>query len=927
MSHRVAFALAALASAALAFGLHPYATADHLGATVRGDELELLAPRALFALAALPFLLFALRFSLADLPRAQRYLGVAVRALLLASITLALARPARTTESHEISAVFLVDVSESMSDEALARARDLVEAASRARGENDVQLVTFARSARAVRLPEDGAVPAVTRHEGEHAGAESDLAGALQHAYGLFPPGHLRRAVFVTDGGQTRGDLLAEAARAARFGVQIHYAESHEGAPPEVGVSELELPDVLRVGEPFFVRARLFATRAGRARVRLYQGETLNGLDAIRDLDLVPGDNDVELRSVVHVAGPVTYRLTVTPEGDDRFAANNAFETTVVVPGKPTVLYVEGAEGRGGYLASALTTAGFDVDVRSPRAIPTSLRELERFDFFVLSDVPADQVSMTQIEAIDRYVRQLGGGFMMAGGDRAFGLGGWQGSRMEQMLPVRMDAERRRDQPTLALALVIDRSGSMSGQKIELAKEAAKSTATLLSADDYIEVVGFDSEPQRVVRMQSAANRYQIDRDISRLAARGGTNIFPALDMAYQDLAVTRARIKHVILLTDGQAPEQGIPELVQVMRAEGMTVSTVGLGADVNRALLQSMATLGGGRSYFTNDAHSVPRIFMRETTAVARSAAVEEYFRPRQVAPADFLRGVPLASAPFLHGYVATRAKPSPAQVILESELGEPILARWRLGLGWSMAWTSDVKNRWAVEWLRWPGFSRFWAQLVREHMRQRRGHRLDMRAEVVGDEVRVVVDGIGPDDRFLDGLESTVVMEGPMGAARAPTANREPHDARDTNGARGANADPRPARRRIEHTLRQTAPGRYEARFPAPGYGSFVLTASHRLEGRPVAESATHLSRAYPREYRTLEPDDALLASAARLTSGSNDPSPTSLFDPRGESIRRHDELWDTFLYAALVLYLLDLLLRRVRLFDRGFRRPTA
>jgi uncharacterized protein YegL len=506
---------------------------------------------------------------------------------------------------------------------------------------------------------------------------------------------------------------------------------------------------------------------------------------------------------------------------------------------------------------------------------------------------------------------------MMAGGDRSFGLGGWQGSRMEQMLPVRMDAERRRDQPTLALVLVIDRSGSMSGQKIELAKEAAKSTASLLSADDYIEVVGFDSQPQRVVRMQSAANRYQIDRDISRLASQGGTNIFPALDMAYQDLAVTRARIKHVILLTDGQAPEQGIPELIQVMRAEGMTVSTVGLGADVNRALLQSMATLGGGRSYFTNDAHNVPRIFMRETTAVARSAAVEEYFRPQQVAPADFLRGVPLGSAPYLHGYVATRPKPSPAQVILESELGEPILARVRLGLGWSMAWTSDVKNRWAVEWLRWPAFSRFWAQLVREHMRQRRGHRLDMHAEVVGDEVRVAVDGIGPDDHFLNGLESSLVMEGPMGAARVRAAS----------SADDPGAEARPLRRRIEHTLRQTAPGRYEARFPAPGYGSFVLTATHRLDGRPVAESATHLARPYPREYRTLESNQALLASAARLTAGSDDPSPERLFDPRGETIRQHDELWDTFLYAALVLYLLDLLLRRVRLFDRGFRRPPV
>ncbi len=902
----LAFAIATAVAAAMTAAIHPYASAERLAATVRGEELALLAPRYLYALAALPYFAFATRFSLADLPRAQRFLGVAVRSVLVGALALALARPARTTDSTKVSVLYLVDVSDSMTDAALEAARADVERARGARGENDVQLVTFARSARAVPLPDDGPVPPIARHADEGGGAESNLAGALQHAYGLFPPGHLRRVVLVSDGGQTRGDLLAEAARAATFGVRIHHRPSREGAPPEVGVSDLELPDTIRVGEPFFVRARIFATRPGRARARLYQGETLNGLDGIRDLDLVRGENELELRSVVRVAGPVTYRLEVAPEGEDRFDANDRFETTVVVPGRPTVLYVEGAQGRGTYLTSALNAAGFDVDVRTARGIPTSVRELERFDFFVLSDVPADEVSMTQLDAIDRYVRDLGGGFLMAGGDRSFGLGGWQGTRMEEMLPVRMDAERRRDQPTLALALVIDRSGSMSGQKLELAKEAARQTAALLGPDDAIEVIGFDSQPERVVRMQSASNRYPIERDIRRVAASGGTNIFPALDMAYQDLSVTRARIKHVILLTDGQSPEEGIPDLVQVMRAEGITVSTVGLGADVNRPLMQSIASLGGGRSYFTNDPHNVPRIFMRETTAVARSAAVEEYFQPSQVSPADFLRGVPIASAPFLHGYVATRAKGSPAQVILASDLGEPILARWRLGLGWSMAWTSDVKNRWAVEWLRWPGFSRFWAQLVREHMRQRRGHRLDMQAEVVGDEVRVVVDGIGADDRFLNGLDSTLRIEGPMGASP------------------GAGAT---ARRRTEHPLRQTAPGRYEARLPLPGYGSYVLSATHRRDGREVAESSAQLARPYPREYLTLEPDLGLLASASRVTGGEEDPATERLFDPHGESIREHEELWPAVLGAALVLYLLDLLLRRVRLFDRGFRRTES
>ncbi len=895
--------LALAAGAGIAWWIFSWAGAAP-AVEFEGETYELLSPIALTLVGLVPLLFFGLSISLADLPRAQRWLGVTLRALLVACLALALARVARTTDATRISTVFLVDVSESVTDASLERAQQRVQAAWTARGDNDVQVVTFASDAQLVALELGEAVPAFERHD-ESAEAGTNAAAALQLAYGLFAPGHLRRVVLLSDGGQTEGDLSTEASRARELGVRLYAAPYTGGAPREVAVTDLDVPARIDVGEPFPIRAHVYTTRDTTARVRLYQGETLNGLDGVRDVELTAGDNVVELRSVVRVAGPVTYRFEVEPSEADRFAANNRYSTTVVVPGRPSVLYVEGAAGRATYLARALTAGDYEVDVRSPRAIPTSLGELERYDFFILSDVRADQVSLTQQDAIERYVRDLGGGFLMAGGESAFGLGGWQGTRIERMLPVHMDSERRRDQPSLAIALVIDKSGSMNGASMDLAKEAAIATAEMLSPDDYISVVGFDSQPTRVVRMQSARNRLRIIRDIGRLAARGGTAIFPALDMAYQDLSVTRARIKHVILLTDGQTQESGIPALAQVMRAEGITVSTVGLGGDVNRALLSQVADLGGGRSYFTQDPHNIPRIFMRETSTVARTNVVEEYFRPRVAEPADFLRRMDLSGAPFLHGYVATRAKPSPAQVVLVSDLGEPILARWRVGLGWSMAWTSDVKNRWAVEWLRWPGFSRFWGELVREHMRQRRRQTLDMTAEVHGGTARVVVDAIGADDQFLDGLESTLHIEGPMGGRRRDDEPRVDLDV----------------------PLRQTAPGRYEARFPLSRYGSFVLTAEHHSDGRTVAESHAQLVNPYPREYMTLEPDAELLERVARLTGGSVDPTPAALFDPGDEHIEHHEELWPWLLFCALLLFVLDLAMRRVRFFDRKFRRDRV
>ena len=282
--------------------------------------------------------------------------------------------------------------------------------------------------------------------------------------------------------------------------------------------------------------------------------------------------------------------------------------------------------------------------------------------------------------------------------------------------------------------------------------------------------------------------------------------------MAFQDLLTVSARVKHVILLTDGQTQESGIPELVQAMRAEGITVSAVGLGSDVNRSLLQQAANLGGGRAYFTNDATNVPRIFVRETQTVGQNSAVEELVAIRAVEPADFLKGIHLGSAPMLRGYIATRPKPKPAQVVLESELAEPLLARWRVGLGWVLAWTSDVKSRWAADFVRWRELPSFFGQLVREHMRERRHDQLPMQTELDGDALLVSVDAIGPDDRFMNGLDSRLTVTGPLEAhgerSRAQRASRAAR-ARPLRSARAARS------LRLLRAARRARPGRSPGR----------------------------------------------------------------------------------------------------------------
>ncbi len=902
-----------------------------------GKTYELAEPLSLGLLVAAPILLFGLRYSLADLPWQQRLLAVSARVAFFAALALALARPFTTTTEQKVCTVFLVDVSDSVTDEAIEQARDQVSAAIAARdNDNEVRLITFARHPRLHALQSDPdaplVVPAVselrhapeapagasgaetptapspdrdkpsdstTRPEDafEQPGAGSDIQAAMELAYGVFPPGYLKRAVLISDGVETAGDVLAESQRAKRFGVRLHSSPYTLPPPGEVAIQNLLLPDEVEIGEPFKVTAEIYASRRNKARARLYQGEMLNGLDSVKELELEPGVNEVSFKSVVRFGGEVKYRLLLDQIAEDRFAQNNELSVKLDVPGRPTVLYVEGQPGRASYLTSALSAQQFDVDVRPASAFPASLAEMARYDMLILSDVPAEQVSLSSQDLIERYVRDVGGGFLFAGGERGFGLGGWSNTTIERILPVRMDAERRKEMPSVAMALVIDRSGSMSGLPMEMAKAACRATVGTLQGDDLLEIIAFDATPKRYVKMQPARYRSRIQNEILQIQSGGGTAIFPALDAAYQDLAVVQARKKHVILLTDGRADSDGIRDLVQAMVAEAITVTTVGLGDGADADLLRVIAEAGGGRYHHVPDPNSLPRIFTRETEMISRQAAVEEWFPVVQTSRADFLSGIAIGTAPLLHGYVATQLKPIPAQQILASDQGEPILARWRVGLGQTLAWTSDVKNNWAIDWLRWSGFSRFFGQLVREHMRKRHEREIDMTTTVIGDRIHATVDAFTPDERFDNDITANLTV---------------------TNDGTG---DIR------QVSMRQTAPGRYEADFRLDSYGSFSLKAEHLREQedgslKTIGVSHGHVAYPYPREYASFEADTQRLSRAALATGGATNPTVEALFDPGDEKISSRQELWPQAIYLALALFLLDLLVRRVRMFDRKF-----
>jgi Ca-activated chloride channel homolog len=863
---------------------------------LKGRDIVVREPSFVWVLCIIPLLLLLRATSLSDLPRTQQIASFVFRAAMVIAATLSLIGLEKIErEDIRTTTVFVVDTSDSVPDDFLEQTRQRIEAVWNQRGLHTVRVVSFAGNAKEEDLPAGGNVlPPLTRR-GDETGKATNVQGALQFAFALLDSSTLGRIVLVTDGKETEGDLLGEERVAQRFHVPIHYLDFSElKQPAELMVTNVEVPSRIRAGIPFETKASVEVTAGMDASCELF-------IDGVLEKTLKQrfeeGRTPISWKTKMKDGGEKKVKVTCLPKeaSNDRFASNNTFTVTAKVPEKPRVLYVEGERKFRKNLLAALDK-DFRVELRGPRGVPSTLGDAKQFELIFLSDVPRTggmgepYMSTHQMKVLDRYAR-AGGGVVLAGGENSFGPGGYTGTYLERkVLPVKLEVQKKEDMPGLALMLVIDRSGSMSGAKISLAKEAARATLDVLQPSDKLGVITFDSSPTTVVRLQRAANRLKITDSIRRINSGGGTDIFPALDRAYQMLATTQAKVKHIILLTDGQSNRSGILELVGQSYQDRITISSVAVGRGSDQSLLMQIAEEGGGRYYFTDRADNIPKLFLKETSEVSRRALVEDRFKPqvsRRFRRLQIFKGLNMRSAPPLLGYVSTRAK-ARAEVLMTSHLGEPILARWSLGMGKVVVWTSDVKNRWSHYWLKWPGYAQFWRQLIRDTRRvEKDDPTFDLVADISHGVLSVGVDAVGEDDKFMHTLTSQLTVTTPDGTEK-------------------------------EVTLSQKAAGRWEGSLPLDEYGPYVIEGAHAKndDDDKVYRSFQTLSWPFPQEYLAGKPDLSRVMNLADSTGGVAEPSEALLFDNEGKTTPKHTPLWPYPLYVVVGLLLLDLLIRRVR-----------
>jgi uncharacterized membrane protein len=721
----------------------------------------------------------------------------------------------------------------------------------------------------------------------------TDISGAIRRALAEVPADSAARIVVISDGVSTRGDPLEASAAAVAAGIPVDVVPLDQAKVPDVRVAALRMPPRASEGETLEMRIVTSASAETPVELRIFRdGQLLRkgtakvaaGEDVLRLREQAPGPGlhryDVEITSL-------DPKLDVRPE-------DNTGATFVRVRGQAAALVMEREPKLAAAMVRALEAAAFRVDTVGPSSVPADIAGFASYDVLVLSDISAPDLSSTQIDAMASYVRDLGGGILLMGGDKSMGPGGFGKTPIEEVSPVSFDLKQERRRASLAEVIAIDYSGSMAMRagkhtKLELANEAAARSAELLGTGDRLGVMHVDTVVSWTVPLGPLTNKAAISKAI-RAVGPGGGGIYVDLTLrdAYAALDREKVNLKHLLLFADGSDAEEraGAFALVAGAKARGITTSVISLGRGSDSADLEKMARLGDGRFYLVEDAGRLPSIFAQETVLAAKSSINEVTFKPAPGAPGPAIRGIEVGALPALTGYVVTIPK-GRAQVHLKGPEGDPILATWSVGIGRAGAFTSDFKDRWGSAWTAAPEAARLFGQLARDLTRRADDPRVRLEADAAGGELHVRANLVGDDGRAESFRRLKVRVGGPDGFQR-------------------------------EVALEAVGAGAYAVAIPLSRPGAYIATAIDEIAGDPVATTGAVLSAG--EELRPTGTDRGLLTRVAEITGGQVRDTLAGIYKERSAKRFAYTSLVPPLLLLSAFALLIGVAARKLALPER-------
>ena len=817
-------------------------------------------------------------------------LGIAtLRSVIVLSIIIALAGPLHMREPEPRGVTALLDISASMAinqgDSLLKKARSLAQEL-----DSPLSIVLFGRDVARTAITTSSSFASIQSSSPELGTNATDIETALRSP--LIAP-HAP-VLLLSDGYETTGHVLQELRSRTTAPIFPLTAQGSQEKSP-ISISQLIAPNVVKNQKSAEIRATisnvLDARTQGTLSLRHGPTEIFNKaltIDGARDLT-VTAQSDPNIEGLQPISATFTW--------NDQGGTHVITRTTWMAGEKrDRILLLSGSPEDDRFLSQIWKGQTYQVRSEIAGSQGTSLGSPQDYMAIILNNAPIAALPK-QFEAdLPAYVRH-GGGLIMVGGNKSFGLGGYIGSHVEAILPVRLvppHVEKKR--LNVAVQLVIDKSRSMAMEdRLEFAKAASREVLGSLKDDDYIGVIGFDDSPFIALPLSLVGNVRSSAADrISRLFPAKRTNLFPALDEARRALSRVQAGRKHVIVLTDGKLPDPGpyYFDLVKQMRVLGMTASMVVVGGDADDGFLAQLANVGGGSFYQTKDPQNLPKIFLSDVKVASDEQTLKESPIIEVSNGPDGIVSTQLRSFPFVKGFVETLPRETADTELLVSEDGKsfPLLASWAVEKGRVVAFTSDANGRWTAPWMRWESINEFWSELVESVIpktgKARSNIDFDLRSWVEGS------------DNILDLSLFQDVGDVPVSATvTAP------------------NGDVFPL------SFSKISLGHYQARIPQPAPGTYKARIS--LLDATLPEVAWEVSAETVGERPHSEPHRTLLEQIASLTGGKVDPIASDLTTSTVEA-SQGEPLAHLFSILALTLFFAEVLTRE---FGSRLRRRRA
>ncbi len=816
---------------------------------------------------------------LGNMVKLRKQLIVICRAAFLILMILALSGLNLRWSVDTTTTLFVMDASDSMSGQRAA-IEDFVNKAIHEKTTKDqIGVLSFGDNTQIESFVSKDTV--FNKIESQPRGLYTNIEEALNTAVSLMPQNSKKRIVLLTDEEENAGNSARMAATLLEQNIELKILKLERNIDKEAAVESITAPQRLRMGEQFNIVVNINSKIKTGAKLTLFSGREQV---AEQRIELQKGSNRFVFRDTADQGGFKSYRAVLEPDVDTD-TRNNEASTFINVLDKPRILVLEDAQGEADEVEKLLKASDIDYDKSEAYYAPSTLEELSKYKSIILCNVSSENLSEGFMKSIESYVKDLGGGLIATGGENSFALGGYYKTPLEKVLPVNMELKGKKEIPDMAILLIIDKSGSMtegSGgiTKLDIAKEAAARTLDSLREKDTIGVITFDDTTYWVVEPQKATDPEAISDAIGTIRSGGGTSIIPALQEGVTAISKVNAKIKHIILLTDGQAERSGYEALVEKMKQENITASTVAVGQGSDITLLQNIAEGAKGRFYYTDNGENIPRIFAKETFMAAKAYLNNREFTPVITNQHNILSDAASNGLPTLLGYVGATPK-STARMLLASDQEDPILTVWQYGLGKTIAWNSDISGKWSANYVGWQKNITLWQNMI------------NWTIEKYEDE----------------NMTAEVLQEGGKGVINVKTENQ------------GEQLDTRavvvyPDMTNQEIPLYPTVPGEYSGAFDIKSQGSYLVKIVQNQNGETVGTSSTGLSVQYSPEYR-LDPKSDNVERLVKEAGGIYIQKPEDVYKGKLEDIWGVVDITPFLLILAILLFLIDIALRRLNL----------